>query len=164
MSDEPEATEEEPKKASKLPLILGLVFAIVGGAGGFFAVQMGLIGGSDHVEVAEDHAEEPPLDPLTPMSFIELDPLMIAMPGLTGGSHLRFRASLEVPPEYADEVQGVAPRIIDVLNGYLRAVDVADLEDPAALYRLRSQMLRRVKIVTGDGRVSDLLIMEFVPI
>jgi len=30
------------------------------------------------------------------------------------------------------------------------------------LLRLRSQMLRRVQVVTGEGRVRDLLIMEFV--
>ena len=38
--------EDAPKKRSKMPLILGLVFAILGGGGGFMAVQMGLIGGA----------------------------------------------------------------------------------------------------------------------
>ncbi len=51
---------------------------------------------------------------------------------------------------------------MDVLNGYLRAVDVPALEDPSSLIRLRAQMLRRVQIVTGEGRVRDLLIIEFV--
>jgi flagellar FliL protein len=49
-----------------------------------------------------------------------------------------------------------------VLNGYLRAVDAADLEDPAALVRVRAQMLRRVQLVTGEGRVRDLLVTEFL--
>ena len=49
-----------------------------------------------------------------------------------------------------------------MLNGYLRAVEVADLEDRTALVRLRAQMLRRVQIVTGEGRVRDLLVTEFV--
>ena len=49
------------------------------------------------------------------------------------------------------------PRILDVLNSYLRAVELADLEDPSAMVRLRAQMLRRVQIVTGEGRVRDLL-------
>ena len=51
------------------------------------------------------------------------------------------------------------PRIQDVLNSYLRAVEVRQLEDPSALLRLRAQMLRRVQIVTGEGRVRDLLIL-----
>ena len=52
--------------------------------------------------------------------------------------------------------------ILDVLNGYLRAVEMRELEDPSALVRLRAQMLRRVQIVTGEGRVRDLLVTEFV--
>jgi flagellar FliL protein len=28
--------------------------------------------------------------------------------------------------------------------------------------RLRAQMLRRIQVVTGEGRVRDLLITEFV--
>jgi len=54
------------------------------------------------------------------------------------------------------------PRILDVLNSYLRAVAITDLEDPTAMARLRAQMLRRVQIVTGEGRVRDLLVTEFV--
>jgi flagellar FliL protein len=54
------------------------------------------------------------------------------------------------------------PRILDVLNSYLRAIDVASIEDPQAMARLRAQMLRRIQIVTGEGRVRDLLVTEFV--
>ena len=65
-------------------------------------------------------------------------------------------------PKGADEVTLLIPRILDVLNGYLRAVEVSELGDPNALVRLRSQMLRRIQIVTGEGRVRDLLVTEFV--
>ena len=75
---------------------------------------------------------------------------------------MRFVAQLEVPPNYVAEVESVKPRIIDMMNGYLRAVEIAELEDPTALMRLRGQILRRVQVVTGEGRVNDLLIMEFV--
>lgn len=54
------------------------------------------------------------------------------------------------------------PRVVDTLNTYLRAVDVADLAAPAMAVKIRAQMLRRVQIVTGEGRVRDLLISEFV--
>jgi flagellar FliL protein len=60
------------------------------------------------------------------------------------------------------EVTLLLPRIMDVLNSYLRAVDVAQIEDPSALIRIRAHMLRRIQIVTGEGRVRDLLITEFV--
>ena len=54
------------------------------------------------------------------------------------------------------------PRVVDVLNSYLRALEIDDLRGNAALVRLRAQMLRRVQTVIGRDRVNDLLIMEFV--
>ena len=54
------------------------------------------------------------------------------------------------------------PRILDVLNEYLRAVEEIELESPGSLTLLRAQMLRRIAIVVGDGLVRDLLILEFV--
>lgn len=158
--------ESIPPKASKMPLIIGLVLAIAGGGGGFYAVKMGLLGGSDTVDVAHDdgHGDDhdTPSSPAQDFAFVALDPLVISLPRSGSRAHLRFAAQLEVDPAYAAEVEAVKPRIIDVLNGYLRAVDLAELEDPTALVRLRGQMLRRVQIVTGEGRVRDFLIMEFV--
>ena len=156
-----EAGTEGKKKGGKLPLILGLVLALVGGGGGFMAVQMGLLGGGAEDAHGEEMAKAVP-DPLAPVAFVPLDPVVISLPGSGSRAHLRISAQLEVPPEQQAEVESIKPRIVDVLNGYLRAVDLADLEDPAALMRLRAQMLRRIQVVAGEGRVNDLLIMEFV--
>lgn len=152
------AEAEAPKKKSKLPLILGVVFALMGGAGGFMAVQMGLIGGGG---AEETHAEEEVIAPLLPSAFVAFDPLVI---NLYGGDQrfLRFAAQLEVPPEHLAEVEGIKPRIVDVMNSYLRAVAPADFEDPGALVRIRAHLLRRIQVVAGEGRVRDLLVMEFV--
>ena len=160
MSDE--TTEEAPPKKSKLPMILGLVLAIAGGGGGFFAVSSGMIGGtsSDESHSAEEEKEE--VEDMPAVAFVPLDPMIVSLPGGGISTHLRFSAQLEVNPEHAEEVETLKPRIVDVLNGYLRAVDIAELSDPAVLVRLRGQMLRRVQVVVGDGRVRDLLIMEFV--
>ena len=65
-------------------------------------------------------------------------------------------------PAYADEVMTLSPRVLDVLNSYLRVVEIDELSEPTSLLRLRAQMLRRVQIVTGEGRVRDLLITQFV--
>jgi len=154
-----ENTEEAPKKASKLPLILGIVLAILGGGGGFMAVQMGLIGGSTEPEQSEvvEEAEELPA-----LAFVPMETLVINLPDNAQAKHLLFTAQLEVEPAYVQEVTDLMPRIVDVLNGYLRAVRLEELSDPTALTRLRAQMLRRVQVVVGDGRVKDVLIMEFV--
>ncbi len=156
------AATAPPKKKSKMPMIGGLVLAIAGGAGGFYAVKMGLIGGSATVEEHSEMAPTDMLPALAPVAFVALDPLIINLPNQTGRRYLRFEAQLEVAPDHLAEVESIKPRIVDVLNGYLRAVELTDLEDPTILLRLRAQMLRRVQVVTGEGRVRDLLIMEFV--
>ena len=156
--------EETTIKSSTRPLILGLVLALLGGGGGFMAVQMGLVGGGHAAdEAGHDSGDEAePVRDLPELAFVPLEPLIITLPGGGGRVQLRFSAQLEVEPAYQADVEALRPRITDVLNSYLRAVDMAQLEDPTALVRLRSQMLRRVQIVTGEGRVKDLLIMEFV--
>ncbi|WP_373354965.1 flagellar basal body-associated protein FliL [Pseudoroseicyclus sp. CXY001] len=163
-ASEAEAAEEAPpKKKSKLPLILGLVLAIAGGAGGFFAVRMGLIGGS-HDEAATGAEAESLADlpVLAPAVFLPMEPIVVNLPADSGHQHLRFSAQLEVVPGREREVTDVMPRITDVLNTYLRAVDLAALAESNALTTLRAQLLRRVQVITGEGRVRDLLIMEFV--
>ncbi len=164
MAENVEKTEggdlEAPKKASKMPLILGLILAILGGGGGFMAVQMGFIGGAQLEAPAEKPAE--PAEDLPDLAFVPLDTLVINLPPNARAQHLLFTAQLEVDPTYSDEVKELTPRIVDVLNGYLRAVQLSELEDPTSLLRLRAQMLRRVQVVVGEGRVKDILIMEFV--
>jgi flagellar FliL protein len=147
-----------PKKRSKLPMLVGLVLALVLGGGGFYATWSGLILGA-----GEPHAEagaEP--SPLGGIAFVPLDTMVISLGADSGSRHLRFTAQVEVVDTAAADVELLKPRILDVLNSYLRAIDTASIEDPQAMARLRAQMLRRVQIVTGEGRVRDLLITEFV--
>ncbi len=154
------AEEEAPAKKSKKGLVVGLVGALLLGGGGFYATYAGLIGGTSASEAEEEPAMD--LQELPAVSFVELDPLVISLGTNARSRHLRFRASLEVEPAYEEDVIKLKPRVIDVLNAYLRAVDTAMLEDPHSLVKLRAQMLRRIQLVTGDGRVRNLLILEFV--
>ncbi|GGE47285.1 flagellar basal body protein FliL [Primorskyibacter flagellatus] len=158
---EPETEDESPpKKASRLPLVIGLVVALVGGGGSFFAIYSGLLFGSP---ASEDMAEaEPEETDMPDVSYVPIEPMTISLGRSSDARHLRFRAQLEVPKSRQGAVETVQPRVVDVLNSYLRAVEIADLEDPSALVRLRSQMLRRVQVVAGPGNVNDLLVMEFV--
>jgi len=51
---------------------------------------------------------------------------------------------------------------MDVLNSYLRVISISELSEPTSLARLRAQMLRRIQVVTGTGRVRDLLVTQFL--
>ena len=133
-----------------------------GFGGGFFAVYAGMIlKPESEADTAEILPEEEVVT-LPPVAFVEIDPLVISLGNGSGSRHLRFRASLEVEPQYQEDVTRLIPRVLDVLNSYLRAVEMRDIEDPSALLMIRAQMLRRIQIVTGGDRVRDLLIMEFI--
>lgn len=146
-----------PPKRSRKPLIFGLVGALALGGGGFYATYSGLILGQKE---GGDASKAP--SALPDIAFVPIDPVVISLGRAGGNRHLRMTAQLEVASAHAAEVQLLAPRILDVLNGYLRAIDLAQIEDPAAMLRIRAQLLRRIQIVTGEGRVRDLLITEFV--
>jgi flagellar FliL protein len=156
-----------------LPLVVGLVLALALAAGGFCATYFGLlplpggVSGSAGPDAAQDAAAADDKGPSPPPrlgtpEFVAVEPLVVTLGPAADGRHLRFRAELEVAPGRAAAVTRVMPRILDVLNGYLRAVPVEELESPSALVRLRAQMLRRIQLVAGEGVVRDLLVTEFV--
>lgn len=156
---EPEANPDEaPKLRSKKPLLIGGVLALVLGGGGFYAAYSGLIlgGGGGH------ETEAAALPPSPDVAFVPITPLVISLGPDSSSRHLRFTGALEVPANLGPEVEKMMPRVVDVLNGYLRAVDTSQFEEPSTLIRLRAQMLRRVQIVVGEGRVRDLLVTEFL--
>jgi flagellar FliL protein len=158
----------EGRKKGKGGLLAGLVAALALGGGGFYSVWSGIVdpaallggkdGGADH---GAGHGEAAALGDGS-IAFVAMEPIMISLPPGASARHLRFTGQLEVDPAQAGEVTMVMPRVVDALNTYLRAVEVRDLENPAALQRLRAQMLRRVQIVAGEGKVRDLLVAEFV--
>ncbi len=174
MAEDAANDADQPKKKGILfPLLIGLFLAGAGGAGGFFAVNMGLLFGdgetasdshdeSEHAEgdhAEEDHTSRPDI---VDVAFVELDPVVISLGSNENGRHLLFSAALEVAPDDAEAVEHLMPRVMDVLNSYLRVIDMDELHDPRTLVRLRAQLLRRVQIVTGDALVRDLLVTEFV--
>lgn len=159
-----DAEEDDQKKKGGMliPLIIGVVLALVGGGGGYWAVTSGPFGPDVETSSVEDEDPEP--EDMTPTDavFISLEPVVITLGPDVAGRHLMFTAYLEVPPEHEEEVTRMTPRVLDVLNGYLRVIDLTELSDPTSLSTLRAQILRRIQTVTGPGRVQDLLVTQFV--
>ena len=161
ISEDIEVDDAVAAKKSKLPLIIGIVLAIAGGAGGFIATQSGLLPFGPEKTDAE-MVEKVPDIVTEEVVFVQLDPITVTLPPGGDRQLMRLTAQLDVAPHNAEEVKKIQPRIIDILNSYLRAVQITDLESPSALLRLRTQMLHRVQVVAGQGVVRDLLITEFI--
>lgn len=157
-----EAAEDPPRKGGRKGLLLGVLAALLLGGAGFFATFSGMLALPFGGHEGPAAAREPRPDPLGPVSFLPLGQVTISLGARARARHLEMSAEIEVVPEFESDVILLRPRILDVVNTYLRALELEDLEDPAALPRIRAQLLRRIQIVTGEGRVRDLLITQFV--
>lgn len=142
------------------PLALGLGLAAALGSSGFYAAWSGILPLPGAAGAAEDGLAPPARRAET--GFVPIAPMVISLGPEARARHLRFAGALEVPAAHLGEVQRQMPRVLDLLNGYLRAVDARAFDEPTALVRLRAQMLRRVRIVLGEALVRDLLVTEFV--
>lgn len=166
----PEAEEEPPKKKSKA-LLFGLIGAVLLGAGAFYGVYSGMVPlpfGSEEPKksAAAKGSEQPDADVYdslpTEAAFVPVEDLIISLGKDSAARHLKASFAIEVVPGQEAAILAIAPRITDVLNTYLRAVELSDLENPRAMTRLRAQMLRRVRLVSPEGSVRNVLIQQFV--
>jgi flagellar FliL protein len=159
-------SEESPKKAKggMMGLVIGLVLMLLSGGGSFYAVYSGMLSPPlPEKEPESAHGTQPRYDePLPTTAFLALDPIIVTVGRGDATRHLQFGAQLEIEPGAHDAVAMLTPRAVDVLNTYLRAVNPSDIEDPAAMLRMRAQMLRRIQVVMGEGKVRDLLVAEFI--
>lgn len=161
MSDAADTPAAEAPKRSKRPMLIGLLLMLLLGGGGFYAVYSGMILGT-HVAKSDAPADGDNAEAMAAIAFVPIPPLVVSLGADAGARFLHFTAQVEVDKPAEEDVTLLMPRIVDVLNSYLRAVETRELADPTALVRLRSQMLRRIQLVTGDGKVRDLLISEFI--
>ena len=91
MADTAETEDNVPQKRSKMPLILGLVLALLGGGGGFFVMYSGMLGGTEQMtDETPDKKEDPDLpmaDSGADVAFVTIDPLVISL-NQAGGTNL----------------------------------------------------------------------------
>ena len=161
MADTTANTEETPPKSKAKPVIIVALLALLSAGGGFAGVTLGLI---PNLLAPQDQSQDmvPDLSGLGKYSFVPIPVTTLTLTGSDEFKLLRIMAELEVHPDAASAVADLMPRILDVMNGYLRALDTSELVAPYALQDIRRQLLRRVQIVTGPNVVNDLLVTEFL--
>ena len=155
MSDVLTESEVPEKSNSKASVLIGVALAIAGAAGGY--VTTSSMSGAPAAS-----AKSEPVKDFGDLAFLPLEPMTVSIGPPSDGRYLRFRAELEVMATHRSDVASVLPRVVDVMNTYLRSISMADVEDPSALLVIRAQMRRRIDLVVGEGKLNDLLVMEFV--
>lgn len=161
-NDVPEDTESKP---GKLPVILGIALAIALGSGGFFSIKSGMFPGFGKkaaVESKEQTAYDSHAPSANDVAFVPIPEVTVSLGSRHANRHLFFLANIEVPKKYEDEITHLIPRILDVFNSYLQAIEPADMEAANALFTIRAHLLRRVQIIVGNEKINDLLVLKFV--
>lgn len=97
-----------------------------------------------------------------PTVFVPVPPLTITMSRSDPRMQLRLETQIEVSAELAKQAVKQMPKIVDVMNTYLRATDLEELADPGKILRVRLQLLRRVDTILGGSGVKSLLITKFL--
>lgn len=76
---------------------------------------------------------------------------------------LKLKLTLEMQDaSVAYALQGEAPRMQDMFQGFLRELRPEDLAGSAGSYQLRAEILRRVNLIAAPGKVDAVLIEEML--
>ena len=172
MAEERREPAEEMRRGGWKLLAVAALLALVAGGGAYYGVASGAmplplperwLGGTAGSEAKGAPGTAPTTTAAySPGAYVHLDPLVVSLGPEAGADHLKVSLVVEVAPGRESEVEAVRPRLLDVLNVFLRAVDEREFEVPRSMERLRAQMLRRVQLVSPEGAVRDVLIQEFV--
>lgn len=155
--DKSSDTQDIVKKKGKgglIILFLGILLALGGGAA---AGYMGLL----QLPFGEQDTAKS-LPDISKTIFIPLPKIVIPLGENAQAKYLRARFDIETEKAYAERITTLQPRLMDMLNTYLRAVEEKELSDPGRFQNLQAQMLRRARLVAGEAAIKNLLVQEFI--
>ncbi len=160
----PESEGDEPaKKRSKLPLIIGLVLFLAASGGGFYATFSGMFSIASLMGGGDDHGEEEvAMAETSAPTFFPLGETIIPLGPDAEAEYLLMTSEIEIDPKDLEAFEAMLPRIQDLFNTYLRAVEARDLDQPNSTMRLRDQLLRRIRVIAEPATPRDLLFTSFI--
>lgn len=166
MADMTDTDDEEiaPKKSRK-PMLIGLILFVLLGGGGFYATFSGMLSVSELMgessESDDDQVAEESLDGPA-FAFASIGEMVIPLGPKANSDFLILEAEIEVSPGEKEGIEAQMPRIRDMFNTYLRAVEARDLEAQDTTLRLRAHLLRRIGVLVAPLEARDLLFTTFI--
>jgi flagellar FliL protein len=95
--------------------------------------------------------------------FFDLPAILVNLRSDDKPVFLKLVVSLEVKDgDTLKAVEAVLPRVVDQFQTYLRELRVEELSGSAATYRLKEELLRRVKIAAAPMEISDVLFKDMI--
>ena len=158
----PDETAETPAKTfgrRKLILLAAPVVLLLAGGGLWFSGILPHALGMDKHDARMEAAAK-----LVPPSYVDV-PEMVA--NLNGNLHkpnyIKLTARIEVPnPADVDKVKAAMPRVVDLMQTYLREMRPEELRGSAGTYRLREELLVRAAAAAAPAKVSDVLFTQML--
>ena len=142
------------KRSRRIKLIgLGALLVVGLGAGGFALWSSG---------GEEAEAVTPAVS--SSAKFVDAPPMLINVHDADGRAHfLKLRFVIVAANENkADEVKDKMPLIVDSLQSFLRELRPDDLAGSAAVYRIKEEMMVRMRRGFGAGSIQDVLIQDLI--
>ena len=164
--DEDDLQDENPEegegKKSRLPgkktliIAAGAVLLLVGGGGGA-AWYFDLFGSAEAPEKAA-------VKKAAKSGYYDLPEMVVNLASEKGKAHfLKVRVTLQMPTKLdVSFLKPQEPAILDIFQVYLRELRRDDLEGSAGLFRLKSELLKRVNSKVHPIQVSAVLFKEII--
>ncbi len=155
----------------KLFIIIGAAVLVLvgGGAAAFFTGLLDPILGKKTEQAAATSGEGEGKGggkdaPGGPVVFYDLPEMVVTLnTGARKSAFLKIHVALELPNQ-ADvpKLQAVLPRIVDNFQVFLRELRVDDLKGSAGMYRVREELLTRVKAAAAPAKINAVLFKEML--
>lgn len=149
---------EAPSKSKRKTIILLAGALVLGLAAGGGVMVSGVLSPKP---VAND-AAGPSLQTMQDVQIVPMEQILVSTVVAEKQASIRLVVNIETPTAHLEQTKKMLPRIADVFNGYIRAVDPGMLAEPQAFERTRAALLRRARLVAGDQLVRDVLIQELL--
>ena len=174
-SEDPAVQKKKKIKKIILFVVLPIVLLIALGAGAYF---MGLFdkflppkelhcenvkeGDKDFAACSAKQLEEK--DAAVPGAFLDI-PNMIVNLSSTGKQVRFLKITIKVELENAEELkklEPLMPRIVDQFQMYLRELRTEDLRGTSGIYRMKIELLSRVRAAAPNVKIRDVLFQEIL--
>ncbi len=164
---EGDAAKKKGGKKKLLLLAIPLVLvAVIAGLwfGGILPPLLGM-GGEDKAK-GEVHPADQPAETASakPPTFVEV-PEMIANLNSAGKRQAFVKLKARIELAKASDlpvVQAAMPRVLDMLQTYLRETRPEELRGSAGTWRLREELIARANIAVAPAHVVDVLFVEML--
>ena len=163
-----ESDEDSPK--GKKGLILILLLLVLGGAGAglYFSgmIDEYLPKGEAEETTAPGVADGEPAKEDDPAAVVyyELPHIMANLnPGGATPSFIKMTINLEAPnQEVLTRLEAIQPKVMDIINTYVRELRPSDLNGSSGIYRLRDELLLRINKALYPDKVNNILFKDIL--